>query len=566
MSSWSTSGRQSDQLGAPSCVSTAPSAASQLYPKSKSFPGSTSDLESASQVSPLEGQARDLQVPFTTPVSLPSDANAGPPRYGTAEWDARFAYEPPYRKPYPPTIGFLRTHIFKIFVAGVWFSSFALFDLFLAEESWAGFAKLKVLSVPLVCMMFTWFHVWLALQMMFFPIKFFGIGQPIVPDWLGLPINGWQGIVPRKAGVMAERACKALIGNIVSTDEFMDRINPAHFFETLDHVMGGVTAEVMERIMVKRWPKLWEAVPASVKAEVKVKILDDMKKSFVPMHQELKLNINTILNIQQMAIDKLVAQPKMMVDIFRKTGERELGFITHVAATMGFVLGLVQTGLYIWNNNGGGLNAPHYKYFDYVLLPVSGLIIGYFTNYLAIKMTFFPISAHIICGGYGNIQGVFLKRQKEASIELAKLVCSQIIDAKAMLEYMLKSDPDRSTAGVDKVLEIYQTHIDRTIDQTVGMARTSIPNFLGDGIDGVKKDVIDFSLEILPQHSTEIEKYIDEVMCVEETLSLRLSRVPPAEFEQIMHPIFEDDEWILLCVGGLLGIIIGLLQAYVMNL
>merc|ERR1712070_999250 len=161
-----------------------------------------------------------------------------------------------------------------------------------------------------------------------------------------------------------------------------------------------------------------------------------------------------------------------------------------------------------------------------------------------------------------NIQGVFLKRQKEASAELAKLVCSQIIDARAILGYMLSTG---SSAGIDKVLEIYQTHIDRTVDQTVGVASSSIPMFVGEGIDGVKKDVIDISLEILPQHAREIEKYIDEVMCVEETLSLRLQRVPPEEFEQIMHPIFEDDEWILLVVGGFLGVIIGLMQAYFMN-
>lgn len=530
----------------------------------------SSDVEAASrnagQTVPLATQpvgppGTDLTVPLTSAGAVDGEApaNAGPPRYGTAEWDARFAYEPPYRKPYPRVIGCLRRNIFKIFVASVWITSVVILVVYAVEDSslhdWL--QKLKVLSVPLVCMMFTWFHVWLALQMMFFPIKFFGCGQPIVPDWLGLPLNGWQGIVPRKAGVMAERACKAMIGNIVGTEEFMDRIEPAHFFQTLDNVMGSVTTEVMERIMVKRWPKLWEALPKSVKAEVKVKILEDMKKSFGPMHDELKLNINTILDVQQMAIDKLVACPRMMVDMFRQTGARELAFITHVAATMGFVLGLVQTGLYVWNDSG-----PKIKYFDYILLPVSGLIIGYFTNFLAIKMTFSPIRAHIMCGGYVNIQGVFLKRQREASIELAKLVCSQIIDAKAMMEYMLISG---SSAGIDKVLEIYQTHIDRTIDQTVGMARSSIPMFVGAGIDDVKKDVIDISLEILPQHATEIEKYIDEVMCVEETLSLRLSRVPPEEFEQIMHPIFQDDEWILLVVGGFLGVVIGLLQAYVMN-
>ena len=56
--------------------------------------------------------------------------------------------------------------------------------------------------------------------MMFFPIDFVGIpSRPIVPSWFGLPINGWQGIVPRKAEVMARRACDRMIGNIVTIED-----------------------------------------------------------------------------------------------------------------------------------------------------------------------------------------------------------------------------------------------------------------------------------------------------------------------------------------------------------
>jgi uncharacterized membrane protein YheB (UPF0754 family) len=282
-----------------------------------------------------------------------------------------------------------------------------------------------------------------------------------------------------------------------------------------------------------------------------------MKESFKPMHADIKNNIHSILDIEQMSIDALVAKPKMMVDMFREVGAREFRFIQHVAAVMGFILGLVQTVLYVLNNKFWQVS-----WFDYVLLPVSGLIIGYFTNWLAIFLTFRPIEPKMCCCGYGQVQGVFLKRQTEASHHLAKLVCSQIVDAKAMLEYILKS----GTGGVDKVLEIYQRHIERSIDQTVGLAKNVIPAFVGQGIDDVKNDVIDMSLEILPKHSERIEKFIDEQMCVEQTLSTRLARVPPAEFEDIMHPIFKDDEWILLVVGGILGVIIGLLQAFFMNL
>merc|ERR1711939_395062 len=104
--------------------------------------------------------------------------------------------------------------------------------------------------------------------------------------------------------------------------------------------------------------------------------------------------------------------------------------------------------------------------------------------------------------------------------------------------------------GVDKVLEIYKRHITGSLDATVGR---------------LKQDVVDYSLEILPQHTKEIERYMDEVMDIKQTLSWRLARITPVEFEDIVHPIFKADEWILLAVGGILGVVIGLLQAFALQ-
>jgi len=37
------------------------------------------------------------------------------------------------------------------------------------------------------------------------------------------------------------------------------------------------------------------------------------------------------------------------------------------------------------------------------------------------------------------------------------------------------------------------------------------------------------------------------------------------DFEQLLHPVFQADEWKLIVVGGGLGLAIGLLQAYFIN-
>jgi len=297
---------------------------------------------------------------------------------------------------------------------------------------------------------------------------------------------------------------------------------------------------------------MWAAVPKSVQEEVKEKVLADVKKGLLPAMEEVKKNINSVLDIKQMAIDMMVRDRKMMVDMFRDIAPRELQFIQHVAAVMGFLLGLVQTVLYVV--------LPQDGYMDYWLLPGSGLIIGWFTNWLALKMTFSPIWPHMFCGNTLNWQGVFLKRQGIAAEKMSALITRNLMSAKNMFAYMAESNPE----GVDKLLAIYQDQMSKTLDDTLGFARTVVPTFVGQGIDDIKSDVVEISLELVPEHMTEIEVFLNRSMKISETLAWRLTRLSPAEFEDIIHPIFKDDEWILLLVGALLGVAIGLVQAWAM--
>jgi uncharacterized membrane protein YheB (UPF0754 family) len=103
------------------------------------------------------------------------------------------------------------------------------------------------------------------------------------------------------------------------------------------------------------------------------------------------------------------------------------------------------------------------------------------------------------------------------------------------------------------------------LDQTVGRLSCVCPASVGQEIENLKQDVVNYSLEELPKHTQEIERYMDEVMKIKDTLSWRLQRITPTEFEDIVHPIFRADEWILLAVGGFLGIVIGLLQAFALQ-
>lgn len=148
---------------------------------------------------------------------------------------------------------------------------------------------------------------------------------------------------------------------------------------------------------------------------------------------------------------------------------------------------------------------------------------------------------------------------------MSKAICEKVVDARAMLAYMMKVSPDASTTNVNQILDIYTRHMHSAMDSQVALLAGIAPTIVTEELNKMKEDVVNFSLEILPKHSQAIENYIDETMKVQETLSWRLQRIKPDEFEDIVHPMFKQDEWILLFVGAFLGLVIGLLQAVVLQ-
>ncbi len=44
-----------------------------------------------------------------------------------------------------------------------------------------------------------------------------------------------------------------------------------------------------------------------------------------------------------------------------------------------------------------------------------------------------------------------------------------------------------------------------------------------------------------------------------------MEALPPEEFEGLLHPVFQEDEWKLVLMGGVLGVIIGFAQIQILG-
>lgn len=58
----------------------------------------------------------------------------------------------------------------------------------------------------------------------------------------------------------------------------------------------------------------------------------------------------------------------------------------------------------------------------------------------------------------------------------------------------------------------------------------------------------------------ELHKYMTTTLDIESTLAHRLKLLNPHEFEDLLHPVFQEDEIILIAAGGVLGAVAGLGQ------
>jgi len=192
------------------------------------------------------------------------------------------------------------------------------------------------------------------------------------------------------------------------------------------------------------------------------------------------------------------------------------------------------------------------------ILPIFGFIVGTITNWLALKVIFRPIDPHKI--GPFTLQGIFLKRQKEVSETYSRIICVNILHAEAMWNSVLNG-PLR-----DNFYAMMRAHSLVFVEKSIRGLRDIAIAAMGQKTFAEMKEHI--ATKILDQFPTIINHsylYLTEALEIEKTMREKMQSLSPAEFEGVLHPAFEEDEFLLIMVGGFLGLVAGLLQILVVD-
>ncbi len=80
----------------------------------------------------------------------------------------------------------------------------------------------------------------------------------------------------------------------------------------------------------------------------------------------------------------------------------------------------------------------------------------------------------------------------------------------------------------------------------------------------MKQMVADRVVDTLPTTLRHVEKYAGDAMDLHNTLVTKMQELTEEEFEALLRPAFQQDEWILILVGAVLGFLVGELQVFIM--
>jgi len=192
-------------------------------------------------------------------------------------------------------------------------------------------------SIPIVACLFTWFHIWLAIQMMFLPINFFGLYQY---GNTGMGI-GWQGIVPRKAHKMASTAYVSARPYLDGPRDWLTRVDSKGLIDQIRPQLHDLVKDSLAKVLITHFPTTSSFISDNMRANIATNAVDKIQASSnVLWGKWMDLLCDPDIGVDNDGlIVKIFTENKLLLnDFFMKLGAREFKFIEHCGATMGFFL------------------------------------------------------------------------------------------------------------------------------------------------------------------------------------------------------------------------------------
>lgn len=193
------------------------------------------------------------------------------------------------------------------------------------------------------------------------------------------------------------------------------------------------------------------------------------------------------------------------------------------------------------------------------LLPLIGALIGWITNYIAVKMLFHPRNPIQLPGFV--LQGVFPKRQKVFAHRLGSVVSNELFsveDVKRLLH---------ASAQSDQFKNVIDQHIETVLTQKLPEKIPMLSMVMSPQLIGVAKEAFNSELnELLNAVVDALGGHLDEALDVHAIIEEKVANFSSDKLEEILFAIMKKEFRFIEFVGGVLGFLIGCVQVLLVSL
>ncbi|MEU3622730.1 hypothetical protein BS329_09995 [Amycolatopsis coloradensis] len=390
-------------------------------------------------------------------------------------------------------------------------------------------------SIPIVAALIGYTTKLVAIRMMFQPVEFVGIR----------PFLGWQGIVPKRAARMASIACDTMTEQLIKPAEVVARLDPRRIAREIEKPLQAAVEDIVRDVAGHYQPGLWESLPVGMQRLVIQRVQAESPKMVAAVLELIKSDVDSVFDLKGMVVTALVKDKRLLNRIFQEAGDKEFKFIARSGIFFGGLIGVIQ--MIAWML----FKVP-------LIMPLFGLFTGWFTDWLALRMIFYPIEERRYFGV--RWQGLFLKRRGEVAEAYGALIAQEIITPHNVIEAVLHGPLS------DRVLGLIQRQLDEQLGRRVGVGKPLVVFAVGSRrYQDMKLNIAEKIMDKLPETMRYVEDYANDAMDIRNVLVTKMKELSPREFEGLLRPAFQQDEWLLIATGAALGFAVGEAQVLLLE-
>ncbi len=388
---------------------------------------------------------------------------------------------------------------------------------------------LELIGIALCGALIGWGTNWGAVQLTFWPVRFTGLTR-----WFG-----WQGVVPANAEKIAGVVVDRTLHRLGDLSDVFRRMEPEHITRQIIEKISPRIEEIIDEVMDERQPVLWNNLPRRAQERVYSWARQQLPRRVEALMADFADEISELIDLKALVIAEIQRDRRLMNRMFLESGAAEFRFIVRSGFWFGLVLGFIPGLLWLTYENPWAL-------------VLGGLLVGMLTNWLALNILFRPVEQRLVLGV--RLQGLFLQRQQQVAETWSRLVAAELLTVEKVANTMVNGPHAHRTRAI--ILRHMRPAMERA-----GVFRILTQFTMGaDGYVALKDALNEKAIQLSTEPFRDPDFNQDRAGVVAELIYERMAALPPKDFQDVLRPAFQEEEWQLILIGGMVGAFAGLLQ------